>query len=254
MRSILARGAGRTIVAFRGLVPEQFRARAAASVFVAAALLNLCAAPARAARPAPSGEINVAGQVSVDGVRAVSGQTIFTGSTVATERRSRSNLGLGNLARVELSAETTLKLDFDATRLGARLDAGGVRVYAPQGLNAAVHTADASVEADAAQPAAFAVRFERGQTVVKVQSGRVSLRAAGFTRTAAAGETLSSANAARQDDGDGDDDDDKKRIGIFVAIAAAIALTVIVIAGRDDREELDFGGCVIVLSGESVPC
>src|ERR1044072_2790720 len=60
----------------------------------------------------PTGELILGGSVDVDGASAVSGQTIFPGSTFRSGANSPSMLNLHNHSRLEMSAETVLKLDF----------------------------------------------------------------------------------------------------------------------------------------------
>src|SRR5947209_12026792 len=97
--------------------------------------LSLSSVPARAAGAAtlPSGDLNVVGTVMVDGERAESGRTIFSGATVETAEGALSTISLGRQGRVELSAESELKLIFTDSSLDGLLKSGSVRVSVPAG-------------------------------------------------------------------------------------------------------------------------
>lgn len=239
------RGAGRRVVA----------------LVAAAALLNLTGRAATASTPtppAPTGEVTVAAGLTLDGSPAASGQTFFSGSTASAAERSRPALSLGNLARLELSGGTTLKLDFSATTLGGSLEAGGARVYAPPGIAASLTTADATIASDPAAGAAlFGVQVSKEGTTLSVRAGRVEMRAGGRTLAAGAGESLRAANGSAPAPPQGHKLSDKKKTGLFVGIAAALAAVILIVTGREDEEEFEFGGCVITLSpidGPRPPC
>lgn len=229
-------------------------------VFVAAAVLNLATAAAYASAGPPAapaaGQLTAAGTVTLDGAPATTGRTFFSGSSLTTAPGARALLGLGRLGRLELSEESSLRLDFSAEGVTGGLGAGGVRVYAPAGAPARVVTADAAVESDAGLDALFSVRFEGGETVVSVQSGRVELRAGGVARAVAAGASVSSAGGARQAPSQGSGK--RRRLAAGLGIAAALAVLIVVITGRDDEDEdFPFEDCArpIVLSpGVPDPC
>jgi hypothetical protein len=230
-------------------------------VFVAAAFLNFATAAGYASAgpapaPVPSGQLTVAGAVTLDGAAATTGGTFFSGSELTTAPGARALLSLGRLGRLELSEESALRLDFsDDGGFTGGLGAGGLRVYAPAGAPARVVTPDAAVEADAAISALFSVRFEGGETVVSVQSGRVELRAGGVARPVAAGETASSAGGAGQTSSQGSGKR-RRRLAAGLGIAAALAVLIVVITGRDDEDEPPFDDCgPIILSGTGInPC
>lgn len=244
------------------LLTRRGAARRLVALVAAAALLNLtgrAAAAPPAAPPAPTGQVTVAAGLTLDGSPAASGQTFFPGSTASAAARSRPALALGNLARLELSGGTTLKLDFSAATLGGSLEAGGARVYAPPGVAATLTTADATVASDpAAGTALFAVRVSEEGTTLYVQAGRVEMRAGGRTLAAGAGESLRAANGSAPAPPQGHNLSGKKKTGLLVGIAAALAAVILVVTGREEEEEeLDFGGCPIILSptdGPPPPC
>lgn len=223
------------------------------ALLLAAALLNLTAAPAaNASNASPAaraytGEVSVVGDVSVDGSPAASGQTIFPGSAIAALEKSRSVVNLGALGRLELSARTTLRLDFGGAGTACSLDGGRVRVYAPAASAASVKTSDAAVSSAGGATAVFSVESFGGKTNVTVQSGQAEVRAADGVHRLSAGETYTTepSPAPRKMS-------DDKRKGLYVAIAAAVAVVIIVLAARGGGDDDDqFGGCIDVISGES---
>lgn len=233
--------------------------RPGVALLTAAALLSLSIRAGAAAHAhAPSGQVTAATGLTLDGSPAVSGQTFFPGSNASTAERSRPALALDNLARLELSGGTALTLDFSASSVGGLLEAGGVRVYAPQGVAALLKTADASVVSDKEAGAAlFSVEVSEDGTTLSVQSGRVEMRAGGQALTAAAGQSLRAAHgsAPAPVPPQGQNLSGKKRTGLFVGIAAALAAVIIVIAGKDDEDEFIIP-CPLIISpdGSTPPC
>ena len=234
------------------VLPVEGRAARAAALFFTFTLLNLSAAEPRASAPAArhAGEVTLANGVNVNGSPAVRGQTFFSGSRFVAAPESSTLLSLDNLARLGLSQEAALRLDFDGGRLGGALEAGALRVYAPRGVAADFSTADALVETDAREPVSFGLRAARGFTEVSVQSGALEVRVSGAPRRLKAGESYTTAPdplPRRSPSG-------RKRAGLFVALAAAVAAVALVIAGRG--EEVPGQHCEpssIVVSGEREP-
>ena len=226
------------------------------------ALLNVAvgasAVPA-AMVPVPSGQVIVAAGLTLDGSPAAPGQTVFSGSNISTSEHSRPALALGNLARLELSGGTSLRLNFSASNVGGSLETGGARVYAPRGVAASLATADAVVVSDAdVGPALFSIQVSEEGTTLSVQTGLVEMRAGGHSLTAAAGQMLRAAHGSAPAPPQGQNLSSKKKTGLFVGIAAALTAVILVITGQEDEEEeLDFGGCPIILSptdGPPPPC
>lgn len=224
-------------------------ARRACALLTAAALLHLSGSNATAAaarRPAPTGQVGLAAGLTIDGSPAVSGQTIFPGSIFVTGESARAALELGNLARLELSGGSDLKLDFtDAGVVGA-LGAGGARVSVPREVATSLTTADASVVNDDAEPALFSLQVSAEGTTLTVQAGRVEMRAGGVARMAVAGESLRAAHGSAPEMPQGQNLSGKKKAGIFVGIAAAVAAVILVLTGRGD-DEGSFGGVICPL-------
>ena len=199
-----------------------------------------------------SGRIRVAGSVTIDGVQGMSGQTIFSGSQVTTAERSESIIDLGRLTRLRLLPETDLTLDFSAARISSKLYKGTVRAFIPAGLPVSIHTAGGELVTDPGEATEFAVVVLGDNTQVSVKSGYVKLRTVSRLETVGAGEVFGTLG----EDQDSEDDDDKglstkEKVGIFAAIGGAAALLLIALRGREEEEQLEFGGCVIILSGPS---
>jgi len=201
-----------------------------------------------------TGIMSIAGTVTVDGTRATSGQTIFTGSHVVIAEDSQSMIDLGSATRLVLASETELTLDFSRTNVSSVLGQGKLRGFVPAGLPLNIKTADVEVATDSSQPAAVKVEVVDGSTRVTVEKGRVDLRVGQRLKSVSEGQVFSTAAALPGQTEPPDDNDDRKKVGIFVAIGAAAAILAAVLIGRGDDPEDEFGDCVIILSGPSVPC
>jgi hypothetical protein len=226
--------------------------RRAAFLCLALAVFNLHPATLLATyaegTPAPhTGEITSAGGVKVDGALAVSGQTFFPGSTFAVAPASLSILTLRNHGRLELSAETTLKLDFSDDQIVGALEAGRLRVFAPARVTARLMTSDATVLADSGQPVMFSVeRGREGATTVSVEVGRVEMSTGNQTQTLSAGQMLSTSGGAPSLANKKERLSAGKKIGLGLGVAGLVAMIAIIFTGGEDEEMLNFGGCVHV--------
>jgi ferric-dicitrate binding protein FerR (iron transport regulator) len=145
-----------------------------------------------AARPqgsgGPSGKLVVTGTVTVNGTSAISGATVFSDSTVTTAKGSSAVVSLGKLGRVEVHAESTMKLSFtDSSIMVSMLEAGRVRVSSSSGVSAQATTNDGTAVATGPKMNEFTVDTSCGNTVVAVKKGRVELRAGSTVKQIAAG-------------------------------------------------------------------
>lgn len=227
-------------------------ARQAIALLIATAILNLyatanSAAPNLNVNPA-IGTVTITGGVRINGSPGMSGQTLFSGSSIRTLSGAESTLELANRARLRLEAETSLKLESSALGLSASLDDGTVRVFAPAGIVGRMTTADASITADANQPAIFSVLADSCNTTVFVQSGRLEVHSANKIRSVSAGERVSTGGApalpAPPQNLSG-----RKKAGLFLGIGGAIAILLMALTGKKKVTETpSFGGCVIILS------
>lgn len=214
---------------------------------LAVAVMNLHPAAvlgASSGTPVPAaGVLSVSGHVLVDGTPGLSGQTCFSGSTFVVAERSRSTLTLRNRGSVELSAETTLKLDFSDESATGALDGGRLRVFVPAGVAARFTTADATVHSDSGQPALFSVEIERGgATTVSVELGQVEMSAGKRTEVVSAGQFLSTNGGSQPLPSPRFSGKQKVILGIGFGLLGAVAA---IIFTRKPAERLDFGGCVV---------
>jgi hypothetical protein len=228
--------------------------RRAAVLCLATAVVNLhlaaaLGAPTGASVP-PTAELGVRGRVLVDGTPGLSGQTCFSGSTFAVAARSGSTLALRNRARIELSAETTLKLDFSGDGLAGVLEGGRLRVFVPAGVAARFSTAGAVVRSDPSQPALFSLQAERGGgTVLSVDTGRAELSVGDQTRLVGAGQLLSTAGGSQPLPAAGLHLSGKQKVTLGVGFGLLGVVAAIIFTRKHaPPAPLDFGGCVIVLS------
>ncbi len=204
-----------------------------------------------AARPASTstGVIRVAGTVMIDGVAVRSGQTIFSGSQITTAEGAESIIDLGKLTRLRLLPESDFSLDFSRARISSTLRAGILRGFIPAGLAANIRTAGGELITDPGQATEFTVQVTGEDTQVWVKTGQVELRAENKLKAIGAGEVFTTAGGSQTAPEDDEGLTTKQKVGIFAAIGGAAALLLVVLHGREKQEELDFGGCGIVVSG-----
>ena len=153
------------------------------------------ATPGQTGQTGPSGELSISGQVTVNGQNAISGATVFSDSTITTAANSSATISLGNLGRVQLMPNTSLKLSFTETGLTGSLSSGRVQVSNMASTSAVISTNDGSAVADTSQANVFTVDIECGNTVVATQTGKVELRAGNTTKQVAAGQDATAGTA-----------------------------------------------------------
>jgi len=158
------------------------------AVVVAVAVLTVYSTVALAAPGAVSGELSVSGEVVVNGQHAISGGTIFSDSAIVTGEQSSATVSLGGRGRIELRANSNLRLGFADKSIVGRLDAGSARVSTLTGVLVNLTTKDGGVEVDGSQATSFTVNTETGETVVATEWGLAELTSRGDARLIAAGE------------------------------------------------------------------
>lgn len=145
-----------------------------------------------------TGEITVTGSVTVNGSNAVSGATVFSDSTITTGSGSSAVVSLGKLGRVEVQADTTVKLTFNDASIVAVMDAGRVRISNASGISATVATKNGTFVGDTGQANNFLVEAECSHSHVDSTTGVVTLReATGSTKQVAAGTSATSGNLSQ---------------------------------------------------------
>src|SRR6185295_8550299 len=113
------------------------------------------------------GSLSVVGLVEVNGEKAVTGGTVFSGNLIVTGNQSVANISLGKLGRVELSADSAVRLSFDESFLSGAIEKGEVRVSTPTGVSARFTTARGVVQVDGSQSTSFVVTVIQGQTDIR---------------------------------------------------------------------------------------
>jgi len=236
---------------------SSFHWRRAVTFFIAVALVHLClpgasllAAPNTSAAVA-TGRIQVAGNVTIDGARGTSGQTIFSGSQIVTSEASESIIDLGRFTRLRLLSGTDFTLEFSSQAISSTLSEGAVRGFIPPGTSVTVKTPGGEVITDPSQPAEFVVQVDGDVTKVTVDRGRVQLRVENRLQAVSAGEVFAT-DSGRQSQSSGLSN--RQKVGILGAIGAAATILAIVLTGRNEEEEFEFGDCVIILSGPGSTC
>jgi ferric-dicitrate binding protein FerR (iron transport regulator) len=224
---------------------------------LALAVLNLSAGVALAALPgsgASLATLRVSGEVTVNELRALSGQTILPNSSIITASNSKSILELGNFTRLILSAQSELAVDFSAASIAGSLRRGELRAFMPAARGLNITTPHAVLATDARQPAVFTVQVHAGFTQISVETGRVELRVGKTSRVLGAGETfLTDCDSLAVPAPPHQNLDNAGKVGIIAGIGTGVAVLLTLLIGRDHEEELDFGGCVIILSPTNDP-
>lgn len=216
------------------------------AVLVATAVLSVYSMLTLATPGARSGELSVNGDVTVNGQRVVSGGTLFSGSVVVTAKDSSAVVSLGKLGRVELSANTSLKLTFADNSILGLLDSGRVHFSTPAGVSVNLTTKDGSVVADGKQATAFTANTENGNTAVSTEAGAAELRTATTVTHIAAGESGVAGTPQAQKK---DDEEHGIHGGALIALLVATggAVAAIIYAAKH-KNDLNFGGTVVVVS------
>ncbi|MCU1264830.1 MAG: hypothetical protein JWM21_1148 [Acidobacteria bacterium] len=213
---------------------------------VAAAVLSVSSMLTLASPGARSGELSASGDVTVNGQKAISGGTIFSDSVIVTAKDSSATVSLGKLGRVELMANTSVKLNFTDKSISGLLDSGRARISTPAGVSVNLTTKDGSVMIDGSQATSFTANIENGNTMVNTEAGIAELRSGTTVTKIAAGESgVAGTPQAKKDD----DDDHKLSGGALAAILLATGGAVAAILWSIHRKDtLSFGGTVIVVS------
>jgi hypothetical protein len=238
---------------------KNLKGRTLALLFIAA-LLNLSstaslAAPTETAAKA-YGELMALGIVKVDGVRMMSGATIMSGSVIRTEERAGAIINLGQLGRLELSPETSLRLDFDDAGFVGQLETGRLRVSLPGKVSASIYTRNAVISAHHDGIALFTIEVKDGGVRVAAQAGRVELREGERTQQISAGQeamsgmALNSPTSPASAPQHSQKSNNGKLTGLIVAISGVVtALVLIVTLHRPDQPQASVcEGVVIELS------
>jgi hypothetical protein len=223
-------------------------------IAIATALCVLPDCATRAgARPGMRGaELSLFGAVTLNGQKAISGVTVFSDCAIVTAQGSSASVALGQLGRVELFANTNLKLGFANNRLIALLESGRARFATPAGVSVNLTEGGGSVLVDGSQATTFIVSIENGITTVITESGLTELRGRGASITK---NTVGKIEAARVPQSTRKDDEDgKSHRGFWAALlvaggVVAAAIWVVTHEKVTHENDLSFGGTITVPSG-----
>jgi ferric-dicitrate binding protein FerR (iron transport regulator) len=190
-----------------------------------------------------SGALAVSGQVTVNGQKMISGGTIFMDSIISTADQSSASVSISKVGRVDLAANSDLRLSFAANSITAMLETGSAQVAILAGITVNLTTKDGTVVVDGSQPTTFTVSASRERTSVATLLGIAQFRVGGSVKQIAAGESATAGVPnPRQDNDDG------SWSWIWFVIPALVAVTVVsyVVFDDNDDEELNFGGSITV--------
>jgi hypothetical protein len=194
----------------------------------------------------PSGELLVTGQVTVNGQKAISGGTVFSDSAIATTDLSSATVSISKLGRVELAANSSLRLSFTDNAITGILDSGVAHVSTLAGVSVNLTTKDAVVVVDGSQATSFSVTTRNGITVVSTEAGLAELRSGGAVKQIAAGENATAGTPNPQAKTDEDGGLSGGRLAVLL-LAAGGAVAAVIYAARHNND-LNFGGTVIEIS------
>src|SRR5712691_11705371 len=156
---------------------------------VAVAVLTVYSMFTLATPGARSGALSVIGEVTVNGQKVISGGTIFSDSVIVTAKDSSATVSLGKLGRIDLLANSSLKLSFTDNSIMGLLDSGRARVSTAVGVSVNLTTRDGAVVVDGSKATSFSVSVENGNTFVSTQAGIAELRSGTTVKQIAAGES-----------------------------------------------------------------
>ena len=197
-------------------------------------------------------ELSVFGEVALNGQKAISGVTLLSECVIVTAPGSSASVSLGKLGRIELSANTKLRLSFAADRITGLLSAGRARFSTSADVSLNLTTPDGSVLVDGSQATSIVVNAENGNTSLVTESGQADLRSRNATTMIVAGEIGA---AGSMQSTSKDDADHKPQGGSFwaawLATGSVIAAAIWVVTHEKQAHEndLDFGGTVVIPSG-----
>jgi hypothetical protein len=212
---------------------------------VAVAVLTVYSMLTLATSGARSGALSVIGEVTVNGQKVISGGTIFSDSVIVTAKDSSATVSLGKLGRIDLLANSSLKLSFTDNSIMGLLESGRARVSTAVGVSVNLTTRDGAVVVDGSKATSFSVNTENGNTFVSTEAGIAELRSGTTVKQIAAGES----GVAGTPQGKKDDEEHGLHGGALAALLLATGGAVAAIIWATTRKNnLNFGGTVNVIS------
>lgn len=171
---------------------------------------------------------------------------MFSESVIVTAKDSSAVVSLGKLGRIELMANTSVKLTFAGNSISGLLDAGRARFATPAGVSVNLSTKDGSVLVDGSQATSFTVNTENGNTAVATEAGLAELRSGTtVTKIAAGSNGTAGTPQAKKDD---DDEHGLHGGALFALLAATGGAVFAIIYATRHGNNLNFGGTVSVVS------
>ena len=220
--------------------------RKSIATVVAVAVLSVYSMVVLAAPGAKaSGELSVSGQVMVNGQKMVSGGTIFTDSVISTAPQSSASVNIAKVGRVDLSANSNLRISFSESSITAMLETGSAQVSTLAGTTVNLTTKDGTVVVDGKEATSFSVSASRGRTSMTTLSGVAQFRTGTTVKQVAAGESAVAGTPNPQTD---DDDDDMSGGALAVLLLAVGGAVAGILYATLHNNDLNVGGSVTVVS------
>jgi hypothetical protein len=212
------------------------------AISVTAAVLTVSSMLTLATPAARSGGLSVIGDVTVNGQKVISGGTIFSDSAIVTAKDSSAAVSLSKLGRVDVLANSSMRLSFTDNTITGLLDLGRTRVSTPSGVSVNFVTKDASVMVNGTEATSFTVTTENGNTTVVTDTGRVEFRSGNTVKMLRAGE---SSAAGMPQGGDEEGLHGGRLAALLLAIGGAVGA---IIWATTRNNDLNFTGTVNVVS------
>jgi len=169
---------------------------------------------------------------------------LFTDSTISTANQSTASVSIGKLGRVELGANSNLRLSFSDKGINAMLETGTAHVSTLTGASVNFSTKDGTVVVDGSQATSFTVNASHGRTSMSTLSGVAQFRSGSTVKQVAAGESANAGMPSPQKD-----DDDGLSGGALAVLLLAVGGAVAgVLYAAFHNNDLNFGGSVTVVS------
>lgn len=213
----------------------------AVSVFSLYSMIVLAAPGAKA-----SGELSISGQVTVNGQKAISGGTLFSDSTINTADQSSASVSISKLGRVELAANSSLRLSFADNNITALLETGSAHVSTLAGISVNLTTKDGNVVVDGSQATAFTVNALRGRTSLATEAGLAEFRSGGTVKQVAAGESATAGVPNPQ--GDKGEEGGLSGGALAVLLLAVGGAVAAVLYATLHNNDINLNGSVVVVS------
>lgn len=143
---------------------------------------------------AAAGELMIVGNVLLNGTPAISGATIFSDSIVKTGEGG-ATINLGQAGRIEVAANSEMKIRFTESNVGGNLTAGSTTISAPAGVAVSVATAEGTAISEGKAASTLTVDVTCGNTRVAALHSEAKLVSTDKTEIVAEGQQASAGQA-----------------------------------------------------------